>query len=640
MNTTLVKATAVSLMLVPAAMSALARDNDPTVITVGKEKVPVSEFNYLYHKNNAQQLAPMTPEEYAELFAVYKMKVAEAREAGLDTTRTFNEEYKRYRHSLLEPYLRDSVTENDLVNDAYSHFFSDRDVSHIMIPDDARGRELIDSIRTLIADTADFARMARLYSIDKGSGPEGGHLGWLPRGRLPYSFEKAAYDTPVGSVSEVVRTPFGLHLILVNAEKKQGGQINARHILKLTQGKDEAGIAEARRAIDSLYLVAMTPGADFADIARRESEDPGSASKGGQLPWFGRGMMVPEFENTAFNMTDGEISKPFATSYGYHIIQRLGHRDAAPLSELRPKLIEAMKRDDRYALPGKVRMDALRNKYGFSTDTVAISALRTRIADAGAIDSALVAVMTADITPLGHVGAYTVTVADLFAGVSPSDGKITRNEAGKFVDSKLEEALAEATEEALASDLTATDPDMRNLLKEYYEGMLLFEAANRQVWGKAATDTDALNDYFNANRANYTWESPKYKGYLVYASSDSVASEVNNWLNTAKPSLEELTEALTDKYQRRVRVEKVLAGKGENPTVDAVVFDNTVPPRRGPWRFVALYQGKLIDAPEEMNDVRGAVTVDYQNVLEKEWETAMKRKYPVKINKKVLKSVE
>lgn len=563
------------LLVMATAGLAMAGNNDKKVImTVGGEKTTLGHFVKQYQQNKTQSTDSLSPEEFADLLAGYRMRVAAAREARVDTTAAFREDYTKFRDEFMEPYLRDTAEERRLIDEAYSHFTKERAVSHIMVEkgdnheQQAAQRRLLDSLRTAIAGGADFSETARRYSIDRSVVQNGGNLGYIPVLRLPYSFEQAAYQTPVGEMSEIVETPFGYHLLRVESEREPKGEVLVQHILKLTQGKTPEEAAGAKREIDSLYRLAKS-GADFSDLARRESEDPGSASSGGSLPWFGEGRMVPEFEAVSYALDDGDISEPFATSYGYHIVHKLSHRNVPPLDIVREYIVESMKRDDRHDRPRRVLVDRIKNRLGLPDDMSADS-VNSRVMD------------------------YLISV----------------------------------------------NPDAGNQLKEYYEGLMVYELGSREVWNKAATDTVGLARWFSDNRARYSWTSPKYKGYVVYALDDSTGSAVRNYLETEHPSIEEFGHAIETRFDRKIRVERVLVARGEHPAVDAAQWGDDVSADKGPWHFVTLYDGKLLEAPESVNDVRGAAVADYQASLERNWMESLKRKYPVKVDKKLLKSIK
>ncbi len=626
-----------------AAVASVAKDSDPAIMTVAGKKVPLSEFEYLYNKNNGQQVTPMTVNEYADLFVTYKLKVAAAEAAGIDTTAAFRAEFSKYRNELAEPYLVDKDEEERLVEEAYSHMNSERHVSHIMVgkgrtpAEGDSARMKLDSIRTLITGGADFAEQARRHSIDRSVRMNGGDLGWICAARYPYSFEKVAYETPVGQISEVMETPFGYHIIRVEGERPSRGEVLVRHILKMTRNMTPEQKAAVKVSVDSIYNL-LRNGADFAEVAGKESQDPGSAREGGMLPWFGSGMMVPEFESVAFSLENGALSEPFETSYGYHIINRVDARDVASLDEAREKLLALMKRDGRANQPREKRLADLRVRFGAKLYDNNVASLKTAVKGHGSIDSSFVATMSKYPVVLGEVNGNKFSTVDLFGKPLPSP-VIAAGVADAYIDATISAIVDELVVDAEIVRLQSVNPDFRNLVNEYHDGMLLFEISNDKVWNRASSDKEGQDAYFAAHRDKYVWDSPKYKGYVVYAVNDSVAALVDDFLKTS-PEADSLQSMIKDRFSRMVRVERVLAGKGENSVVDSEMFGGETPVMKGVWKHAVLYGGRLIEAPEETADVRGQVITDYQGELEKRWIEELKSKYPVKVNKKLLKKLQ
>lgn len=201
-----------------------SKAKDGVIMTVDGEDIPSEEFLYLYNKNNQQQENPQTLDEYLQLFEIYRLKVAEAKKQGVDTTSKFQKEMNVYRRELLEPYVADTVFFNQLVEIAAQREKEMVESSHIMFirtneeEKDRRSLELIDSIRTELLNGADFIQMAKTYSQDKFSSDKGGYLGFTPAGTFPYGFETAVYDTPEGEISDIVESHVGWHIV------KSGGR--------------------------------------------------------------------------------------------------------------------------------------------------------------------------------------------------------------------------------------------------------------------------------------------------------------------------------------------------------------------------------------------------------------------------------
>ncbi|MFA4054176.1 MULTISPECIES: peptidylprolyl isomerase [Duncaniella] len=634
----------ISALACAAILSASASKNaDPVLMTINGKDVRQSEFEYLYHKNNLQQLAPQSIDEYIEMFIVYKLKVADAEAAGLHQTDAFTKEFNGYCAELSRPYLRDSIVEKRLIEEAYARMATSRKVSHIMLPlgstydEKEANRMKIDSIRTAIVNgSADFGEMAVRYSSDRSARVNNGSMGYINVNSYPYPFEKTAWETPVGEISPVIEdAPFGFHIIRVEDERPNPGKVEARHILKLTNGLSEEEGTAKKAQIDSIYNL-LASGGDFDAIARAESEDPGSAANGGRLGWFGPGEMVKEFEDAAFGLKDGGISAPFKTAYGYHIVQTLAHRGIGSLAEESERIKAAISRDMRSVMPETERMAQLKAELGVKIDSTGLMQARSRMT--GDSPAEQLRSLQADNSLIATVGKRVISIGDVINYI-PSNVLEGANDAFTVLNSGLENKINETVVEETRKNLAENNSEYRNLTNEYRDGILLFEISNRNVWERSASDTEGLQKFFSANRAKYTWDKPHYKGYVIFATNDSIAGEAQKYLAANQVENDSLVSVMRANYGRNIKIEKVVTGKGENAIVDNVAFNGERPEAPGRWTAWFGYAGRVIDTPEEANDVRGTVASDYQQLLESEWIKALRKKYKVKLNKKALKAL-
>ncbi|MDE6317449.1 MAG: peptidylprolyl isomerase, partial [Muribaculaceae bacterium] len=563
------------------SLSAGSKDTDPVLMTVNKKPVKLSEFSYLYQKNNAQQLATQPVDEYLDLFVVYKLKVADAEAAGIADNDAFVNEYAGYKRDLSEPYLANQQARDSLVRSIYDRLKTEVDVSHIMVerPFGAKAsaakRAMLDSLRTeIIAGRADFAQVADAYSIDPGVKTNHGHMGYIVAGMFPYTFEDAAYTTAVGEISPVIETQFGYHIVKVNDVRDALGQVKVQHILKLTRGLSEEEQLAKKAAIDSLYTV-LVNGGDFDAIAKAESEDPGSARDGGNLEWFSTGRMVPEFEKVSFELKNGEISKPFPTAYGYHIVKRLDWKQIDPYEEMAPRINAMIDRDDRQYIPVRAQNKILRAKYHTKIDRAIADDVRKIITSNGRFDTTLEDGLVNDdrviISLDGDNGE--VTVGDIFAALPAHFNAMSPDDAIGTFDKRIEEVADEVSMDAERENLAQENAEYRNLLNEYRDGMLLFEISDRNVWTRSKEDAEGIKAFFNANKAKYaTWTAPKFKGYIVFATSDSIKDAAQNFIAANNIANENLVEALRGEFGKDIKVERVLAAEGDNAIIDGIAF--------------------------------------------------------------------
>ena len=457
------------------AQSTAFAQSDPTVMTVNGQPVSRSEFEYSYNKNNTGGVIDKkTVEEYVDLFVNYKLKVAAALDARLDTLTSFKKEFAQYRDQQVRPTL---ITDNDVEQEA-----------------------------------------------------------------------RKIYTTTKESIGEQ-------------------GLIRPAHIfLMLGQKAPQEDIAKAKTRIDSIYA-ALKAGADFGELARQLSQDPGSARNGGELPWISRNQTLKEFEDVAFKLNAGEMSEPFMSPAGYHIVLLKERKQLEPYDSLRTSIMA-------YIEQRKLREGIINRKL----DTLA-------------------------------------TQADI-----SKEEYMTRR----------------------ADSLRAADPEMDNLIKEYHDGLLLYEISNRHVWEKAAKDEAGLKAYFKKNKSKYAWNTPRFKGMAYHVKTKDDIKAVKN--SVKKIPFTDWADTLRKTFNNdstiRIRVEKGIFKKGDNTLVDRDVFKQkvkTTPMKDYP--FDATYGKILKKGPEEYTDENGLVTADYQDMLEKEWVKELRMKYTVTVDKEVLKTV-
>jgi len=630
--------------LCAAILAITAKPSDPVLMKVGGDEVRLSEFEYLYHKNNTQQAEPQSIEQYVDMFVNFKLKVAAAEKAGLDTTVAFESEYLKFRNDLAEPYLRDAEVEEAQILDAYGHTQRDVLVSHIMLPRDAHA--LADSLRSGILDgTIKYEDAARRHSIDKPSAARGGLTGTVSAGRFPWAFEKAAYDTEVGGISPVVNSGFGLHIIRVEKSEPSRGEVHAAHILRGGRGMSDSAIMAEKAVIDSIYAE-LRAGADFADMARRHSQDPGTAQRGGDLGYFGHGRMVHEFDSVAFALPDSSLSEPFRTAFGWHIIRRLDSNKPAGLDEQREAIRKAIAEDaSRSAVATDAYLDKVIARYNGRVDMGTISAVQQMAArHGGVMDSAMVAELAASKLTAVTFNGKNTTLAELAAYI-PSVSPQGAENIAEFVRNTASDYLKTLALEQARADLAADNADYRNLINEYRDGILLFEISNREVWDKATADTTGLEQYFRDHRDKYRWETPRYKAIIIFAPNDSLLEAATRYaadsISASIPS-SRVAAVMADRFGRNVKVERVIAAKGDNPITDYLGFGAERPakPASQRWPVYAPFRAKVLDQPEEAADLRAAVVADYQASLEKAWLERLRKEIPVKINRKVLRSAK
>lgn len=631
-------------LLVGTALIATAA-KDPVLMKINGKDIKLSEFTYLYNKNNQQQVEKETLEQYVDRFITYKLKVADAEAAQIDTLRSFKKELDGYRQDLVHPFLEDTTVKTRLIQEQYDRMTKNVDIDHLMLPlgrdyaDNKVQLALADSLRACLKAGETWDSVVMKYSIDPSRQRNGGHYGYITSGVFPYSFEYAAFTTPVGEISQPIRTDFGLHLVRVNAVRPDEGQVRARHILRLFPRKkliSDAEKAAVKAKIDSIYEL-VKAGGNFEELAKEFSEDPGSARRGGDLGYFSRGRMVPEFENVSFKLANGEYSEPFETSYGWHIVQKVDQK-VVSFEEAKPQIEKKISMDERARMPQEAKIEEAKKQYNYAINPELDKYIAEQIASNGGYDSALVAKLRASEFTAFTYAQEKTPVSEVAKKLNPKSVLNSESAKGYFM-SLIDGVANEQVMQYYTENLINDNVDYRNLINEYRDGMLLFEISNRKVWEGAGKDTTGLNNYFLANKAKYKWTEPHFKGIILSAKSDSIMDAVKvDIAQNVQP--DSLTGILHKKYTNNIKMERMVVAKGENKAADYIFFNGPELPASSTYPKVMVLNGGIITEPETVNDVKGQVTSDYQDVLEKKWVEELKAKYPVVLNKKVLKQVK
>jgi len=350
---------------------------DATVLTVDGQSVSRGEFEAIYKKNNKDaDVNKEALDEYMELFINYKLKVREAESLGMDTIKKFQTELAGYRTQLARPYLIDRELNESLLREAYERRKQEVRASHILIqiPGDQTAvdtteawKKVMQIRERVVSKGEDFAAVAKAESDDPSAKSNGGDLGYFTALQMVYPFENMAFGTATGEVSNPVRTRFGYHLLKVVDKRPAQGEIKAAHIMvRSVETDSEDRKADATKRINEVYALIQAGKDDFGDLALKFSEDPGSSANGGELPQFGTGKMVSEFEKAAFALkNDGDVSKPFRTEYGWHIVKRISYKPVAPFDEIKAELKTKIAKDTRADITKKSFINKLKKEYGY-----------------------------------------------------------------------------------------------------------------------------------------------------------------------------------------------------------------------------------------------------------------------------------
>lgn len=693
------------LTLSAIGLTAIAQTSEPVIMTINGKPVYKSEFENVYKKNSGKEVnkEQKSVKEYVDLFSTFKMKVFEAEANGLDTNSSFKTELAGYRKQLAAPYLTDKNVNEALIQEAYDRMKTEVKASHILIrvSEDALPKDTIEAYTRLMIirdaimgknpspakiaeyeallkksssaltknstkqDTVNynaklnavkgitatlnsgadkFAAAAKKTSEDPSAADNSGDLGYFTSLQMVYPFETAAYKANVGDVTMPVRTRFGYHILKIADKRPSQGEILTAHIMvKFGKDMSEKDKANLKTKIDEIYAK-LKAGEKFEDLARQYSDDKPSAEKGGQLQWFGSSRMPIEFEKASFALANnGDYSEPFTTNYGWHIVKRIDKKGLASFNDMKGELKQRIGKDSRTQAGRASLIEKIKKENNFKENQMSKKEFLK------VIDSTV------------YLGRWEAKKAeklgnkDLFMLGS---NKYTQNDFAKFIESHqtsrnkmdnnmfLQQSYKDFVDETVINyednNLENKYPEFRNLLKEYRDGILLFDLTDQKVWSKAVKDTAGLKDFYEKNKNNYLWDE-RAEVTTYKCANEKVAKEVRGMLKKNK-SEKEITETVNKTSQLNVSVENITYLKGENKDVDAnwkqgVVASDIKDTKEN--KVVVLVVNKVLGkTPKTIAEAKGMITADYQNYLEKEWLAYLKNKYSVKVNEDVLNTVK
>lgn len=506
-----------------------SQKSNSVLFEIDDAPVYTSEFLRVYNKN----LGIVTDENqkdinnYLNLFINYKLKIKQAYDLKFDTIITYKKELAHYKKQLMEPYLRDETIIENLVKEAYDRSLYEIKASHILIklnprkPEDtvAQYAKIIEARKKILAGEK-FENVAKEYSQDPSVVKNEGNLGYFSAFNMVYPFETAAYKTSVGKVSMPFKTRFGYHIVKVEDKRDARGEVEASHIM--AKGTSES----SKIKIDKIYKK-LLEGANFEDLAKSTSEDAYSAKKEGFLGRFASGKMVKEFDDVAFSIKkEGEISKPFKTRYGWHIIKLIHKYPIASFDKTKLTLTEKVKKDSRSKSKDFSIVHKLKKQYKITVNKKALAPFLKKNwkSSTKKLNKTLLTIQKSKINQRSFAN---------YLGKNEYSSKLFK----KFVNDRV---LA-----YYINDIENNNSNFKNTYKEYKEGLLLFEILKNKIWEKSK-DSVGIQKYFKANQALYQKEG---KPQELDAVKGKVINDYQEYLE--KQWIEELRNTYTIKKNKK-----------------------------------------------------------------------------------------
>lgn len=620
-----------------------------TLFTYGTQAVSRDEFLKAYNKNKTPVIdKEKSLREYLDLYTKFKLKVKAAKELRFDTMQQLQYDMQSFRGQVEDSYMNDEQGMNDLVNEAFNRSQKDLHVLHFYRAIDAKmtKEDTLKAYKAMNEVYEDLTKGKNDYDelveeISKKFMPiKGTDLGFITAFTIPYEFENIVYNLKLGQASKPYRSKNGIHVFRVIEERKSIGKWRVAQIL-LAFPPDEKGdyFSEARRKADSLY-VKLNSGANFAELAKLVSDDKLTYLTGGELPEFGTGKFELPYEKEVLKLTkDGDISKPFFTKFGFHILKRLANtptpsdkNDASFVFDLKQKINQ----DSRVNAAKERFTKNVLKQIGYKRNLAVNDAEIFRYADSisNNPDPAFVKKSPVSNKTIYSFGKYNIKGSDWLSFVKDykASGELYQGETNAAL---LQKYINITGLEYYKKNLEQYNPDFKYQMQEFKEGNMLFEIMERNVWSKAANDIEGLQKTYNQNKGKYLW-SESADILLFNCKDEKAAAEAAEALKQGK-DWKKITEESNMNVQGdsgRYELNQIAVPEG-NKIAPGAITSITVNNTDGSASFLKIVKLYPANQQRSFDEAKGLVINDYQNVVEEKWIAELKKKYPVKIDEKV-----
>ena len=649
-------------LIIVFSLSGIAQDSSSVLLTVGDEKVDAEEFWSIYKKNSNINLQgeKTSLKEYLELYINFKLKVKEAKDAKMDTATPFLKELEGYRQQLAKPYLVIEEVNDETVRQLYDRMLINVRASHILFrlaenasPADTLAvfQKAFQTRQAILDGTYSFADAAVKFSEDPsardtnmGNGRpmrKGNHgdLGYFGVFDMVFPFEEAVFNLQKGEISMPVRTRFGYHLIFLTDKIPAIGQVRAAHIFIKNSSSSEAD--SAKMWIDTLYAQIQN-GKTFEEIVRQHSDDKGSSKKGGELPWFGANRMVPEFIAAISKMKVGDISAPVKTSFGWHIIKFLDQKPVEDFEKVKEEIKEKLKRDIRSHKGELAKIAQIKNEEHFLEFPENLHEAFSAV-NANFYSSKFVIESLSNYTkPIFSIHDREYSQYDFLMHLDKQKGSVMPDNFPVFLEKRYQEYVNQNCLNYEEEHLEEKYSEFRLIMNEYREGILLFDLMDKKVWSRASSDSLGLEQFFAKNQNKYKWKK-RAQLSVFHLNDKSYSDSVQDLLFLGKTDEEILNEFSGDSLNP-VRLENITIEKGDKPEYDAFKWKKSafysLMDENGEVEAIIAFRDILKPTLKKLSETRGMAIANYQTHLEKEWIAELKKRYQVKVDKHVLRTLK
>lgn len=664
----LLKTIALASLLVPTVLlNAQSKLDKEVLMTIGKEKITVKEFSDVYYKNNlkSEVIEKKSVDDYLDLFVNFRMKVMEAEAQKLDTSAKFQKELAGYRKQLAKPFMSSDDITDELLQEAYERAKKDIRASHILIrcdkhalpSDTLKAYNKAIEVRNKAVNGEDFGDLAVRYSDDPSAKDtkatadmparkgNRGDLGYFTVFNMVYPFETGAYNTKQGEISMPVRSDYGYHVIKVQSVTDAMGTISAAHIfLQLPFDASKEDEDAMRQKADNIYKELMDKdGKNWNEAVTNYSDDRGTVSRGGALSNFTVSRIVPEFIEVCKSLKENEIAKPVRTIYGYHIIKLLSKTGIGSFEKESKNLSERIEKDMRSKKSEELVLKQIKKEYNFKANDKNIEAFLATV-DSTILEAAYQPQpaksvdMNATLFSIDGKPTKVSEFADYIAQNQKAQKYVT---PGTYAYQLYEIFSNEKMMDYADANLETKYPEFKAMVQEYKDGILLFDLMDREVWNKAVKDTTGLKEFHERNTGKYMWDD-RVLATIITVSRNESLPKVKAILDAGTP-LDSLRSVISRDSINFAYVRKGFYQKGDNQYVDQAEWKagerKEIPSTVDESTVIVCIREVRKPEPKTLKEAKGLVTSDYQVELEEKWMEALRKKYPVSINEKVLDKV-
>lgn len=626
---------------------------DPVILTINDKSVHKSEFEQIYWKNKKEKLATKEDlDEYIELFINFKLKVIAAENKGLDTLKKFINELQGYKIQLEKPYLTDTSINEDLLKEAYYRTVNEVNASHLMIKlppnpskeDTLKAWNKISKIRkSIISENKNFEEQAEKFSEDPSAKFNKGNLGYFSAFKMLYPFEEAAYTTPIGKISNIVRTRYGYHILTANSFRKAKGKIKTAHIMYTVDPKSRGENEQAKQKINSLYEK-LKNGEPFNELAQEHSDDRNSAKKGGEIGWIGSGgNFYKEFEDAVFSLkSDNEFSAPFKTPNGWHIVKRLAFEPIGDYQKLKYELKNKIQKDARSQKTVSSFIEKLKKEYSMESkinENEIYKLINNKSFDFKNISSNnKLRNINKEVLKFAERSYSNLDFISHLIKVQSIDlCKESKSNIKKQFNSFTNKELVEFEK----TQLPFKYPDFKALLKEYRDGILLFEISDQMIWSKAIKDTSGLKKFHSENSEKWMWND-RIKADFFYSDSKKSIKKIYSLKKKGKLSNDSIisyVNSISDQKSMFKSETTDLINVNNSPESSVTIGLLKPILKDKKWKIINIIE-VLPSRPKTLDEAEGIIVSEYQNFLEKSWLKELKENNEVKVNLETLYSIK